>query len=154
MHRQEAGALLRPRCHLPRREGILISTSGPTRHKTWEQPTVVDGFVYSVREAILVLLRATRLDVGTIAEGLGVGARTLQRRLRRAGVDFTHLVADVRFEIAVRLLGNPRMKLTEIALEVGYSDQAHFSRAFRQWTGVPPREFRRRVRSGAALSGP
>jgi len=117
------------------------------------QPAGVDGFVASVRDAIVILLRATRLDVATIAEALGVGARTLQRRLGRAGLDFTWLVADVRFDIAVRLLGNPRMKLAEIALEVGYSDQAHFSRAFRQWTGVPPREFRRRFRSGDALSG-
>src|SRR5262249_40378271 len=132
----------------------LCEIDAETRHGTSVPPLALDGFVASVREAIVILLRATRLDVGTIAEALGVGARTLQRRLGRAGLDFTRLVTDVRFENAVRLLGNPRMKLAEIALEVGYSDQAHFSRAFRQWTGVPPREFRRRrLQSADELSG-
>jgi AraC-like DNA-binding protein len=35
----------------------------------------------------------------------------------------------------------------DIALDLGYSDHAHFTRAFRRWTGMPPREFRR-MRNG------
>jgi AraC-like DNA-binding protein len=34
-------------------------------------------------------------------------------------------------------------KVIDIALELGYSDPAHFARAFARWTGLAPREFRR-----------
>jgi AraC-like DNA-binding protein len=34
------------------------------------------------------------------------------------------------------------MRVTEIAYELGYSDPAHFSRAFRAWTGRPPQRWR------------
>jgi len=33
----------------------------------------------------------------------------------------------------------------EIAFMLGYSDQAHFTRAFRRWTGMAPRDYAKRV---------
>jgi AraC-like DNA-binding protein len=39
-------------------------------------------------------------------------------------------------------------------LDLGYSDHAHFTRAFERWTDVPPREFRRRVVEGGSPVGP
>ena len=41
-----------------------------------------------------------------------------------------------------KLLQDAGIKITEIALDVGYSDAAHFNRAFRRWAGITPREFR------------
>ena len=35
------------------------------------------------------------------------------------------------------------MKLVEIGYEVGYTDPANFGRAFRRWTGVTPKTYRR-----------
>jgi AraC-like DNA-binding protein len=39
---------------------------------------------------------------------------------------------------------DPSLTLTEISTKLGYSDQAHFTRAFRRWTGDAPRVHRRR----------
>jgi len=36
---------------------------------------------------------------------------------------------------------NPTAKLTEIAYEYGFCDQAHFSRVFKEYTGFSPKEF-------------
>jgi AraC-like DNA-binding protein len=49
----------------------------------------------------------------------------------------------VRFEAAVRMLDEPSMKIVEIAADLGYTDSANFTRAFRRWAGVPPQAFRR-----------
>jgi len=40
--------------------------------------------------------------------------------------------------LANRLIANRDLSLIQIALELGYSDQAHFTRAFRRWTGISP----------------
>ena len=51
----------------------------------------------------------------------------------------------LRLEKAVQLLvGNSDRTVTEVALDVGYSDMAAFSRAFRKNFGLSPSEYRSR----------
>ncbi len=78
-----------------------------------------------------------------VAEILGMNARTLQRRLREAGSSYLDVAARTRFSMARRLLVQPEVKLIDVAYELGYTDPGSFSRAFRSWTGLSPREFRR-----------
>ena len=51
---------------------------------------------------------------------------------------------ELRFARALDRMQDPGAKLIDVAYEVGFSDPAHFTRAFRRWTGIAPREFRRR----------
>src|SRR5262245_6318699 len=52
------------------------------------------------------------------------------------------------------MLTNPERKIGDIAGVLGYTDPGHFTRAFRRWTGLTPREFRRRPRGPRLLSDP
>ena len=102
----------------------------------------------------IVLQIVTRLlpdgypDVQSVAQVVRVSARTLQRRLSEEGLTFAGVVARARFAVAQRMLDDPARKVVDVALDLGYSDHAHFTRAFVRWTGVAPREFRRLARSG------
>ena len=100
-------------------------------------------FAGSVRQLAGTLLREAYPRVETVAEIAGLPVRSLQRRLRAAGYSYSELVEQARYQAARELLRDGDIKITEIALDVGYSDAAHFNRAFRRWTGLTPREFRR-----------
>jgi AraC-like DNA-binding protein len=78
-----------------------------------------------------------------------MSARTLQRRLKRNGVDFDALHDETRRSEALRLIELRKYSATEIAYMVGYSDPAHFTRAFKRWTGQAPSRFRAALRDGA-----
>ena len=78
-----------------------------------------------------------------MAHEVALGARTLQRRLTDAGLDFKTLVDDTRRRLALRYLTDPRNTLTEVAYLLGYSEASAFNRAFRRWTGSTPRQHRR-----------
>ena len=72
-----------------------------------------------------------------------MGTRTLERRLAEKGTTFRALRDATLWEAAEVLLSNPSLKIEAIALSVGFSDVAAFSKAFRRWKGYPPTRFRK-----------
>lgn len=74
--------------------------------------------------------------------------RTLQRRLDDWGVSFEEMLDDYRRNQAILLLRRQELTALEIAYSLGYSDPAHFSRAFRRWTGMSPHRYRRSSENG------
>jgi len=57
-------------------------------------------------------------------------------------VTYSDLITELRYEHAARLLRESDATALDIALEVGYEDPSHFSRAFKRIAGVSPREYR------------
>ena len=84
----------------------------------------------------------------TSAGVLGLHPRTLERRLARWGVPFESLLDEFRRTRSLQLIQQGAHTLTDIAFLVGYADSAHFTRAFRRWTGRPPRDYVRGLRLG------
>lgn len=108
-------------------------------------PTVrvpANDFEGSMRQLAESLLRLGALDLAVAAESVHMSERSLQRRLAASGLSFARVVEDVRFDTACRLLGERGRKIIEIATELGYTDSANFTRAFRRWSGVSPQAFR------------
>lgn len=68
--------------------------------------------------------------------------RTLIRRLREEGSTYQQLLDSVREELACWLLIQTDLPVEAIAEQLGYEDTSNFSRTFRRWLGVTPREFR------------
>jgi AraC-like DNA-binding protein len=99
-------------------------------------------FFDSLQQLVQALLPYGCADITLVAAAAGLSVRTLQRHLAEAGLTYSKLVAQVRFNRAVALLQQPDVKLIEIATELGYTDPANFTRAFKRWAGLSPREYR------------
>jgi AraC-like DNA-binding protein len=92
------------------------------------------------RLAAIVALRLLdgRTDIDGAARMAGLGRRTLQRLLDAEGKTYRTLLDRVRMDRARALIRETETPLWEIAGLVGYSDPAHFSRAFSRYFGHPP----------------
>jgi AraC-like DNA-binding protein len=101
-------------------------------------------FCASVRELIRLSLLDRRPQRAWVARRLNVSVRTLQRHLREHRTSFAEAVRSIVEQRAVELLRCRNVSVTEIAYELGYSDPAHFTRAFVHWFGEPPHLWRRR----------
>jgi AraC-like DNA-binding protein len=84
-------------------------------------------------------------DLEAIAVALALSPRTLQRRLREAGLSFSQLVDETRQQLVLHYLRDPALELAEIAFLVGFSEPGSLARAFRRWTGASPGEYRRHL---------
>jgi AraC-like DNA-binding protein len=109
----------------------------------WKASGPAADFPGSVLQVMATLRSPEYPRIGLTANAIGVSVRGLQRRLAEAGMSYGGIVARARFMTAVDLLERTDATVLDIALDLGYSDHSHFTRAFRRWTGVAPREFRR-----------
>lgn len=93
----------------------------------------------------LLCTGSTKLE--DMAAELNMSPRTLQRRLAKLGTTHSELVIKAKMVRACQLLSQPNLKIQEIALETGFRSTSSFSRAFQRWSGIPPSEFRKTVKS-------
>lgn len=88
---------------------------------------------------------AGQVSIESAARSINTSVRTLQRELNREGTDFRSLSNAMRNKRASELLRNTDATVTAISGSLGYSDSAHFARAFRNATGLGPHEYRQRI---------
>ena len=108
-----------------------------------EQADLNIEFVKSLHQIIKTYTLTNNASLEEIADAIGMSARTLQRRLADNGLKFNDLLSQIKFEHAKDKLRNSQSSITDIAESLGYSDTAHFTRAFHHWSGLSPTDFRK-----------
>ncbi|WP_454049631.1 helix-turn-helix domain-containing protein [Cellulomonas sp. Marseille-Q8402] len=93
------------------------------------------------------------LRVADLARRLGTTTRTLSRVVRQhTGLTPKWLLECRRLQVAATTLhAQPRTDLALLAADLGYTDQAHFTRRYRQVVGETPDRTRRRARREVAV---
>jgi transcriptional regulator GlxA family with amidase domain len=105
--------------------------------------------------ARLVPWLEARLDsdvtVAAMASAMGMSERSLHRRCLNA-FDLApgRLLAELRFDRARTLLGDPDVPVSRVAARAGFSDPTAFSKAFARRYGASPTSYRRAFTQGTA----
>ncbi len=103
------------------------------------------SFVGGVRGLLRKSLKTQQHSITDIASQFGMHERTLSRRLLEEGTTFRNELKDIRYEVARQLLADTTIPLSQAATALGYADPTAFSRAFKQWSGNSPAEWRRQL---------
>ncbi len=98
-----------------------------------------------VKKEIIGLLKGEEPSLHQIARNLGIGLRSLQMKLKEEGVTFQQLLDDIRKNLALQHLQEPRFSTTDIAYLLGYSEPSVFFRSFKKWTGNTPATYRKTI---------
>lgn len=128
-------------------------TDGIHSRFTLHPPTEPDGAVRAtVVEAASSFIQMhlhEPLTPETIAKSVGLKSARLNRLFRQhLSTSVMKYVVQQRHQAARRLLETSELSVQEISSLVGYKHLSHFSRAFRQDTGVSPLQFRRQIHIG------
>jgi DNA-binding response OmpR family regulator len=129
--------------HLPSKK-TPAAARPPTRYKTAR----LDDDEDLVRRAQLYMAEhlSETPSLGRMAKILGVNEKRLSRAFHKClGETVFGYLRRVRMLTAQRLLEATGLTIVSISEEVGFSQPANFSTAFRAYTGVSPSEFRKSV---------
>jgi AraC-like DNA-binding protein len=78
------------------------------------------------------------LDLEEVAQHLGMSSRQLRRYLTGESTNFRQILLKLKFTRAQALL-EAGMPVSQVALQLGYTSAASFSRAFKKQTGIAPK---------------
>ncbi len=98
------------------------------------------------------LLATGECRIEHVAKALDLHPRTLQTRLKDSGISYRQLLQQVRQQLAEQQLSDKHSSITDIALQLGYAEIAVFSRHFKSWTGLSPRDWRAKQHANAAIT--
>lgn len=153
------GALFATHLRALAREGATLPMSGAapvlratldllaTSLSTVEDET--DSFYHRalrrrIQDFVLQNLADPELGPDNIARAAGISERQLHRLFQSGGHTVERWIWQQRLQrCRDDLLARPQARVSEIAFSHGFSDAAHFSRAFCDMFGVSPREFRK-----------
>jgi AraC-like DNA-binding protein len=90
------------------------------------------------KAALLENLSSGEVSEEDTAKHLHMSPRTLQRKLALAGLTYMQLVDEIRKDIALRYINDPRYSITDITFMLGFSYPSAFTRAYKRWTGETP----------------
>lgn len=108
-----------------------------------ELPAPPATLIDALKNALRPHIHETDLTVERSAEICGFEKRKLSRHLKAKGTTLARLIASIRQEEAAKELSGTNRRIGEIAESVGFKDLTVFSRAFKNWTGQSPQEYRR-----------
>jgi AraC-like DNA-binding protein len=104
-------------------------------------------FSRQVRDSLVAQLPAGQPSKMATARALNMTERTLLRRLHDENTTFKELLDKLREELAYDYLRREDLSLETIADLLGFSSSSTFSRAFVQWTGKRPSDWRQGYRN-------
>ncbi len=81
-------------------------------------------------------------DFDTLAQQFNASTATLRRRLDDEGESYRSIMDELRRDLAISLLSETQLSVSDIAVELGFAESSAFHRAFKKWTGARPGEYR------------
>jgi AraC-like DNA-binding protein len=94
-----------------------------------------------VRRLLIDLLPSGKADQELVSSRLNRSTSTLQRQLQGEGLSYREVLESTQRGLAETYLRDKKHTLAQIAYLLGFSEQSNFSRAFKRWTSMSPREY-------------
>ena len=126
-----------------------LSTHDPVRKAQYvatlesliESRSADTAFLSSLEHTVRQGLSIGRYNFPAIADAMGISEAKLRQDMKAHNIQYRDYLEDIRKNIFQELFLTD-LPFTEISLELGYNDQAAFSKAFKKWYNMSPSEYK------------
>ncbi|GAB3103443.1 AraC family transcriptional regulator [Aestuariicella hydrocarbonica] len=101
-----------------------------------------EAFFENLQQHILMAMKDGDTKAATVAKQMGYSTRSFYRILEEAGYSYRSIISGLRRRLAKKYLLDDSLSYSDISMLLGYSEQSAFSRAFKDWMGMTPGEYR------------
>jgi len=104
---------------------------------------VYDELIATIRNLLISSLgQFPRLPM--IARQMAMSPRTLRRRLEERNITYQKILDEIRMELSKEYIVTTNLSVDQIANRLGFSEATTLRRAFKKWTGLNIKEFRKK----------
>ena len=125
---------------------LLARTGGNSRQAGIGADKLNDDFTERLRDILRAHIADPDMTIKKASHLASHSVGKLQSRLSLVGTTYSQELNSIRTTRARELLTSDTLRISSIGVAVGYPDAPSFSRAFERWTGISPREFRKRAK--------
>ncbi|QBY02989.1 AraC family transcriptional regulator [Thalassotalea sp. HSM 43] len=108
-----------------------------------QQKIIPPTFKSNLRYALMPYGKEKLPQLVDVPTKVGLPVRTIQRYLANENTSFKEVIQQMRFDLAIDSLLNSDDKIIDIATMLGYKNPSNFARAFKEWTGLTPKQYRK-----------
>ena len=109
------------------------------KHELFETNSTTEN----LKQVLFMQFKGRIPTIEEAASALNTTPRNLQRKLLQEQTTFRDIAGEIRKDIALQLMQNPAIKISEVSDILGYSDLTAFRKAFKSWTNATPRAMRK-----------
>lgn len=128
---------------LDRVKRMVIGMEDGGQEEHAQLPSTEDDFLQKLHGIFATDQDLSAASLGDVAVKLAMSKRSVQREMQRLGISWREYKRLRKLRIAMDLLRNPNNRVSMVADQAGYRSAAHFSKIFKQHSGVSPTEWRR-----------
>lgn len=104
----------------------------------------VDTFLLKVRNSVEKNLSDENFGIQELCQDLAVSRTQLHRKLKTiTGKSTSQVIRSIRMAKAKSLLEASDLNVSEVGYEVGFTNNSHFTQAFKEEFGMPPSYFKK-----------
>ena len=129
---------------------VVLDVPAPGHLESPSKPSSYARVRQQAKDCIERNISNPALDIALVAQYCAVSERYLHAAFAAVAIKPGVLIRETRLQLCRNALSNPALRdksITEIALQWGYEDPAHFSRAYKARFGTTPSEDRLRIES-------
>ncbi len=142
-HKEELFVTLRKLVELRKKLQKRYQQQAPLTPTTDQTFQTQDLFIQELHQVLDAILSNEHLDIEELSRRLAMSRSQLYRKIKAlTGQPVNKYIQLFRLHKAKQLLLASRLKVTEVAFEVGFKDVSHFSKVFRSQFGRSPSEVR------------